>query len=82
MGSGDRLWNSDDPQPEDLDAALNGMDGWEFGQLPANPDAKLTFTVDVDADDFARLEEISAARGEKPREVISELIRSASNHAA
>lgn len=82
MGSSDRLWNSDDPQPEDLDAALENMDGWMIERLPPNPDAKVMHTIDVDAEDFARLEKMSADRGEVPREVISELIRDAARHAA
>ncbi len=78
----DRLWTSDDPQPEDLDAALETLDGWVFERLPPNPDAKARFVIDVDADDFDRLKRISASRGEAPREVISELLRDAEQSAA
>lgn len=75
-------WTSEDPQPGDFDAELERADPNEFVRLAPNPDAKPRFVIDVDAEDFARLERISVKRGEAPREVISELLRDADRSAA
>jgi hypothetical protein len=47
-----------------------------------NPDAKVRIVVDFDGEDAERLERIALARGQKPREVISGLLRGADRPAA
>lgn len=43
-----------------------------------NPDAKLSILVSVEGDDAKRLEQIATERGQRPAEVVSEPLRSAS----
>jgi hypothetical protein len=42
-----------------------------------NPDAKLSILVNVEGDDAKRLERIANERGQRPGDVVSELLRSA-----
>lgn len=78
----DSPWTSDDPQPGDFDADLDLLDPGMLHRLAPNPDAKATLLVAIDSEDAARLERISAARGEDARQVISELLRDADRSAA
>lgn len=78
----DSLWTSDDPQPEDLDAALANMDGWVIEEHPGGQKIRTHITVDLVGDDAERLARISAERGEGPRKVISDLLRAADRSAA
>lgn len=75
-------WTSDDPQPGGFDAELETIDPRLIERLPPNPDAKVRIVVDLDGEDAERLERISIARGQKPREVISGLLRGADRPAA
>jgi len=47
-----------------------------------NPDATLRILVSVEGDDAKRLERIAAARGERPGEVVAELLRAADTRVA
>lgn len=75
-------WTSDDPQPGDFDAELENLDPQLIERLAPNPDAKIRIVVDLDGEDAERLERIAVARGQKPREVISGLLRRADRPAA
>jgi len=60
---------------DDLDPSL-------IERLAPNPDATVRIVVDLEGEDAERLERIAIARGEKPREVISDLLRGADRPAA
>ena len=73
----DAFGTSDDPQPEDLDAALTNMDGWVIEDHPGGQTVRTHITVDLGGDDAERLARISTERGEGPRVVISDLLHAA-----
>jgi hypothetical protein len=75
-------WTSDDPQPGDFDAELENLDPQLIERLAPNPHAKVRIVVDLEGEDAERLERIAVARGQKPREVISGLLRGADRPAA
>jgi hypothetical protein len=76
------LWRSDAPQPEDLDVALAGMDGWVIEDRAGGQKVRTHITVDLVGEDAERLGRISAERGEEPRGVLSELLRAADRSVA
>lgn len=78
----DRLWTSEDPQPEDLDEALERMDGWVIEEHPGGQKVTTRLVVDLDGEDAARLSRIVIRRGTAAREVLSELLREADRPAA
>lgn len=75
-------WTDADPQPGDFDAELTTLDPNSVEMHEGNPDAKLTFSVSVEGEDAKRLERIAAARGQKPGDVVADLLRDADRPAA
>lgn len=75
-------WTSDDPQPGDFDAELDLIAPDDLVRLPPNPDARVSFLVKVDREDFDRLGRLAATRGETPDEVLSDLLREAERSTA
>ncbi len=75
-------WTSDDAQPGDFDAELENLDPELIQRLVPNREAKVRIVVDLDGEDAERLERIAVALGQKPREVISGLLRGADRPAA
>jgi hypothetical protein len=67
-------WKDPDPQPGDFDA---GLDHTKIEMHEGNPDAKLSILVNIEGDDAKRLERIANERGQRPGEVVSQLLRSA-----
>ncbi len=70
-------WTNPDPQPGDYDAALTDIDPRYVEAHPGNPDAKVTIVVGIEDEDAERLQQLATARGQRPRDVISSLLRSA-----
>jgi hypothetical protein len=70
-------WTDPDPQPSDFDADLATIDPRYVEVHEGNPDAKLTIVVGVEDEDALRLQRLAAARGQRPAEVVSSLLRSA-----
>ena len=70
-------WTDSDPQPGDFDAELDRIQASQIEIHEGNPDARLTILVGVEGDDAKRLERIAAERGQRPGEVVSQLLRSA-----
>jgi hypothetical protein len=70
-------WTDPDPQPGDFDADLSAIDPRYVAVLPGNPDAKLTIVVGIEDEDAEQLQRLATARGQRPGEVISSLLRSA-----
>ena len=70
-------WTDPDPQPGDFDADLAAIDPRYVEVHEGNPNAKLTIVVGVEDEDAKRLQELAAARRQRPSEVISSLLRGA-----
>lgn len=70
-------WTSADPQPGDFDADVAAIDPRYIEAVPGNADAKLTIVVGIEDEDAEQLQRLAAARGQRPSEVISSLLRSA-----
>jgi hypothetical protein len=70
-------WTDPNPQPGDFDDDLAEIDPRYVEVHEDNPNAKLTIVVGVEDEDAKRLQELSAARGQRPSEVISSLLRGA-----
>lgn len=75
-------WTDLDPQPGDFDADLATIDPCFVQAHPGSEDAVLRIVVSVEGEDAERLQRISAAPGEKPGDVIAELLRGADRTAA
>lgn len=70
-------WTDVDPQPGAFDADLATIDPRFVGAHHGNPDAKVRIVVSIEGEDATRLQRVSAARGERPGELITELLREA-----
>jgi hypothetical protein len=75
-------WTSLDPQPGDFDADLATIDPRFLEAYPGDSDGKLRILLSIEGEDAERLERVSIARGERPAELISELLREADGEAA
>jgi hypothetical protein len=75
-------WTDPDPQPGDFDAELAQIDPRYVEAHAGNPDARLRMLISVEGEDVVRLERIAQARGKKPGDVVSELLRDADRSAA
>lgn len=73
-------WTDPDPQPGDFDEFLASIDPRDPRHVEVHegsPKARLTRVVRVSGEDAARLDELAAKRGQKPGEVVAELVRNA-----
>jgi hypothetical protein len=70
-------WTDPNPQPGDFDDDLNEIDPRYVEVHEGNPDAKLTIVIGIEDDDAERLQQLATARGQRPRDVITSLLRSA-----
>jgi hypothetical protein len=70
-------WTDPDPQPGDLDAELALLDESAFEYNDGDPSATLRIVVSVEGEDASRLVRIAEARGQKPSDVVAELLRDA-----
>jgi hypothetical protein len=75
-------WTDLEPQPGDFDADLATIDPRFVEMHRGDPTAKVRIVLSIEGEDARRLERISAARGEKPTDVIAELLREADKPAA
>jgi hypothetical protein len=75
-------WTDLEPQPGDFDADLATIDSRFLEAHQGDPNAKARIVLSIEGEDAERLQRISAARGEKPTEVIAELLRDADRPAA
>lgn len=73
-------WTNPDPQPGDFDDFLASIDRRDPNFVEVHEGelgAELTLVVRVSGADAARLDELAAKRGQKPGEVVAELVRNA-----
>ena len=78
-------WTDPDPQPGDFDAFLDGInpdDPRHVQVVEAGSLAKVRIVVNVDGEDARRLERIAAQRGQRPADVVADLLRDAERHTA
>jgi hypothetical protein len=75
-------WTDPDPQPGDLDAELALLDESAFEYHEGDPSATLRIVVSVEGADASRLAHIAETRGQKPSDVVAELLRDADRPAA
>jgi hypothetical protein len=75
-------WTDPDPQPGDFDADLANIDQRFVETHAGNANAKLRLLISVEGEDAVRLERIVQARGQKPGDVVAELLRDADRSAA
>ena len=75
-------WTDPDPQPGDLDAELALLDESAFQYHEGDPSATLRIVVSVEGADASRLARIAETRGQKPSDVVAELLRDADRPAA
>ncbi len=70
-------WTDPDPRPGDFDAELEAIDPRFVERHEGNADTTLTRVVRVSGEDAARLDALAAERGQKPAEIVAELVRNA-----
>lgn len=75
-------WTDLEPQPGDFDVDLATIDPRFVEVHHGDPHARVRIVVSIEGEDARRLQRISAARGEKPAELIAELLRDADKPAA
>jgi len=75
-------WTDSDPGRGDFDAELASIDSRYVETHEGDPDARLRILVSVEGDDAERLERIAGARGQKPGDVVAELLRDADRSVA
>jgi hypothetical protein len=69
--------NAPDPQPGDFDAELEAISDADLEFVEAGSGLKISIEVLVEGEDAQRLSQIAAKRGQKPGEVVAELVRNA-----
>jgi len=75
-------WTDPDPQPGDLDAELELLDESAFAYHEGDPSASFGLMLVVEGEDASRLARIAEARGQKPSQVLADLLRDADRPAA
>jgi hypothetical protein len=75
-------WTDPDPQPGDLDAELALLDESAFEYHEGDPSATLRIVVSIEGAYASRLARIAETRGQKPSDVVAELLRDADRPAA
>ena len=70
-------WTDPDPQPGDFDAEVAAIDPRDVQVVEPGSGTRVTILVSVEGEDAKRLERIASARGQRPGEVVSALLRNA-----
>ena len=74
-------WTDPDPQPGDFDAELELLDESAVEYHEGDPSASFRIVVSVGGEDASRLARIADARGQRPSDVVAELLRDAERSA-
>jgi hypothetical protein len=74
-------WTDLEPQPGDFDSDLTTLDPRYIEAHRGRSDATVRILLSVEGDDAQRLSRLAAARGQKPADVVSELLRDADKSA-
>jgi hypothetical protein len=75
-------WTDLEPQPGDFDEDLATVDPRYVERHRGRPDGKLRILLSVEGEDADRLQRIAAARGQRPTDLVAELLRAADRPAA
>jgi hypothetical protein len=75
-------WTDSEPQPGDFDADLAAIDRLFVESRQGDARGKALIVLSIEGEDARRLQRLSEARGEKPTELIAELLREADKPAA
>jgi hypothetical protein len=75
-------WTDLEPEPGDFDADLATIDPRFVEVHRGDPSARVRIVLSIEGEDARRLQRLSTARGEKPTELIAELLREADKPAA
>jgi hypothetical protein len=66
-----------DPQPGDFDEELSQLGPEDVTFSPGDPTARLSLQVTLEGDDADTLRRIARARGQRPSDVVADMLRSA-----
>lgn len=69
--------NAPDPEPGDFDAELTELAPEDVYRSSGNDDATLSLRLTVEGESADKLRRIAQARGQRPSDVIADLLRSA-----
>jgi hypothetical protein len=69
--------NAPDPQPGDFDAELETISEEDLEFVEAGSGLAISIEVLVEGEDARRLAKIASERGQRPGEVVADLLRSA-----
>ena len=69
--------NAPDPQPGDFDAELEAISDEDLEFVEAGSGLAISIEVLVEGEDAKRLARIASERGQRPGEVVADLVRSA-----
>lgn len=69
--------NAPDPHPGDFDAELETISDEDLEFVEAGSDLAISIEVLVEGEDAKRLARIASERGQRPGEVVADLVRSA-----
>ena len=75
-------WTDLEPQPGDFDEDLATVDPRYVERHRGSPEGKLRILLSVEGEDADRLQRIAAARGQRPTDLVAELLRAADRPAA
>jgi hypothetical protein len=75
-------WTDPEPQPGDFDQDLSTVDPRYLERHRGTPDGKLRILLTIEGEDASRLQRVAAARGQRPTDLVSELLREADRPAA
>ena len=70
-------WTDPDPQPGDFDAELETISEEDLEFVEAGSGLAISIEVLVEGEDARRLARIASERGQRPGEVVADLLRSA-----
>ena len=71
-----RPTNAPDPQPGDFDAELETIADEDLEFVEGGSDLAISIEVLVEGEDARRLVKIASERGQRPGEVVADLVRS------
>jgi hypothetical protein len=69
--------NAPDPEPGDFDAELETISGEDLEFVDAGSGLEISIEVLVEGENARRLTQIATERGQRPGEVVAELVRNA-----
>jgi hypothetical protein len=69
--------NAPDPEPGDFDAELETISEADLEFIEAGSGLEISIEVLVEGEDARRLTQIATERGQRPGEVVAELVRNA-----